>query len=83
MALGDRHIRRMYPEKTAAAGWFLFLPHRYPPAASPRMCDPDPDDAGAVLCGGGGVELRIRVGLGGVELRPHFRGLKGGFLLQG
>ena len=36
---------------------------------------------GGVLCGGGGVELRLRVGLGGVELRPRLRGLGGGLLL--
>ncbi len=35
---------------------------------------------GGVLCSGGGVELRLRVGLGGVELRPCFRGPKGGLL---
>jgi len=36
---------------------------------------------GGVLCGGGDVELRLRVCLGGVELRPRFLGLKGGLLL--
>ena len=37
---------------------------------------------GGVLCGGGGVELRLRVGPGGVELRPQFRGPGVGLLLQ-
>jgi hypothetical protein len=36
---------------------------------------------GGVLCGGGDFELRLRVGLGGVELRPRFRGPAGGLLL--
>ena len=35
---------------------------------------------GGVLCGGGGIELRLRVGPGGVELRPRFRDLGGGLL---
>jgi hypothetical protein len=37
---------------------------------------------GGFLCRGGGVELRLRVGLGGVEPRPSFGGPKGGLLLQ-
>ena len=36
---------------------------------------------GGDLCGGVGGELRLRVGLGGVQLRPRFRGLGGGLLL--
>ena len=37
---------------------------------------------GRFLGGGGGVELRFRVGLGGVELGRQFRGLGGGLLLE-
>ena len=37
---------------------------------------------GGVIRGGRSVELRLRVGLGPVELRPRFRGLGGSLLPQ-
>jgi len=35
-----------------------------------------------ILCGGGGGELRCRLGLGGVELRSRFRGLGAAFCFR-
>jgi hypothetical protein len=37
---------------------------------------------GGVLCGGSGIQFRLRIGLGGVELRRQFRGLGGSLLLE-
>ena len=37
---------------------------------------------GGVLCAGDGVELRLRLDPGGVDLRPQVRGLGGGLLLE-
>ena len=42
---------------------------------------PGPGRFGGVVCGGGGIELRLRVGPGRVELGPQFRDPGGGLLL--
>jgi hypothetical protein len=43
---------------------------------------PGPGRLGRVLCRGGGVNLRLHVGPGGVELGPQFRDPGVGLLLQ-